>query len=46
MEMPYKSEVCDLCRSKRYSVLIRLKTERAVRSDCRIVNCNVEKICL
>ena len=43
METAYKPEVCDLCRSKKYSVLLELKTERAMRSDRRIVNCNLEK---
>jgi 2-polyprenyl-3-methyl-5-hydroxy-6-metoxy-1,4-benzoquinol methylase len=43
METPYRSEVCDLCHSKKYSVLIKLKTGRALRSDRKIVNCNLEK---
>jgi 2-polyprenyl-3-methyl-5-hydroxy-6-metoxy-1,4-benzoquinol methylase len=43
METAYKPEVCDLCRSTKYSVLLELKTESALRSDRRIVNCNLEK---
>jgi hypothetical protein len=43
METAYKPEVCDLCHSKKCSVLLELKNERAMRSDRRIVNCNLEK---
>ena len=43
MESAYIPEVCDLCRSKKYSVLLDLKTRRAMRSDRRVVNSNLQK---
>lgn len=43
METQYRPTICDLCDSTAYSVLIELNTGRAMRSDRRIINCNLEK---
>jgi 2-polyprenyl-3-methyl-5-hydroxy-6-metoxy-1,4-benzoquinol methylase len=43
METAYEPEACDLCGSREYSVLLELKTGRAMRSDRRIVRSNLKK---
>lgn len=43
MKTSYDPTVCDLCGSKDSSVLLNLKTGRAMRSDRRIVHSDLEK---
>lgn len=43
METQYRPTICDLCDSSAYSVLIGLNTGRAMRSDRRTINSNLEK---